>query len=238
MNLGIILSGSAFVLSLLCTILGVNFDEKEVSESHLWKFLTNYLLFSCFVFVIIIFTEFLEFLSDFKLLSHPETISSPINLFIAIPLTAFLHFYAIYMLLKLSDFRIESIDPNKIGLPIVYVSVFWLLSIELKEIKPLVHAISLLTELMYLISFPVVLLLIYYTIKEKKIEYAMVELPIKSVERLAGIPLAFSLFSLAVLMSSLGYKLDYDILESFALAVFAVSGEIYRREIFKMRKIL
>ncbi len=238
MNLDIILSGSAFVLSLLCTILGVNFDEKEVSESHLWRFLTSYLLLSCLIFVIIIFTELFEFLSEFGLLPQPETISSPVNIFIAIPLTALLHFYAIYMLLKLSDFRIKSIDPNRIGLPIVYVSVFWLLSIELEELEPLVHPISLLTELMYLVSLPVVSLLIYYTIKEKKIEYAMIELPIKSVERLAGIPLAFSLFSLAVLMSTLGYSLDYDILESFALAVFAVSGEIYRREIFKMRKIL
>ncbi|WP_148212130.1 hypothetical protein [Ferroglobus placidus] len=135
------------------------------------------------------------------------------------------------------EFNIEDFDLNRAGLLLLYLFAFWLLAAELPEHAPFVEVVVLLSEFVYVISFPILLLLFYFTLKEKRIEHAIVQLPLDSVDKLVGIPLASCIFSLAVFMGVNGYMDEYNLLEAFSIAVFIISGELYRRSIFKMRKL-
>ena len=230
---------ASFILSLIFTIMLLNHSKPVVTNvSTLWKFVTTYLLLASSIFLVISAVELLEFLSDFGLFSGADVINYTTYVYIVIPAALILHAYAAYRLKSIVEFSAESIHPNRIGMPIMYAAVFWLLAIELPEFGTVAYDITLISEFVYILSLPVILSIIYLTIKEKRIEDAIIQLPIESVDRLAGISLSLAIFSLAVFMKVHRYHIVYDQLEAFALMVFIVSGELYRRSLFKMRKII
>ncbi|AKG92018.1 hypothetical protein GAH_00643 [Geoglobus ahangari] len=235
--LATVLTISVFALSMMFTMLLLNHSRPRVSDGSLWSFVTTYLLLSSLVFLIISIVELFEFLSDFRILTF-EVPNLEAYLYVVMPLSFAIHVYAIYRLSTLVEFRVENVDPNRIGLPVVYVSIFWLLSIELPEFGRVAYDIVLLSEFVYILSLPVVAAIIYLTLREKRIEHAIIQLPMESIDRLSGISLSIALFSLAVFMNVHSYHLVYDQLEAFSLIVFIVSGELYRRNLFRMMKII
>ncbi len=239
----LILIGTGFsiiclILSLIYSIELLNYSKLKASERHLWSFLTSYLLMICISFIIISVVEFFELMSDIA--GEKLSLGLP-NMFVyvsaVLPILIFAHVFAVIRAIKIMEFNVENFDLNRVGLLMIYVIAFWLLAAELPEHFPFVEIIVLLSELVYVASFPVLLLLLYFTLKEKRIEHAIVQLPLNSVDKLVGIPLASSIFSLAVFMGINGYMDEYNLLEAFSIAVFIISGELYRRSIFKMRRL-
>ncbi len=232
-----VLTLTAFITSIFLTLMLVNHSKPKAGDATLWKFITTYLLMSSILLFIVSFIEFIEFFIDLGDLELPFDYTL-IYLYILIPAIIAVHIYAIQRLYSVVEFDVESMNPNTIGLPFVYVTIFFFISKEIPEFGKVAYDIALISQFAYILSLPVVISIIYFTIKEKKIEEAIIQLPIESVDRLSGISLSMALFSLAVFMKVHGYHLIYDLLEAFALIVFAVSGELYRRSLFKMRKVM
>ena len=228
---------TAFIASMLLTLMFVNHSKPKATDVSLWTFITTYLLMCSVLFLLISTTELIEFLVDFGIitLSFNQT---EIYLFLIIPASFAIHVYAIYRLLHIVEFNVENMNPNNVGLPFIYATIFFLISKEIPEFGKVAYDIATASEFVYMLSLPIVLSILYLTIREKKIEDAIIQLPIESLDKLSGISLSMALFSIAVFMNVHGYHLIYDLLEAFALIVFAVSGELYRRSLFKMRKML
>lgn len=233
-----VLTLTSFILSIIFTIMLLNYSKPLATNVSLWRFVTTYLLMASIIFLAISVVELLEFLNDFGLFSGADTINYATYVYLVIPASLLIHIYAIYRLHSIVEFNVENFHPNRIGMPIVYVAIFWLLSIELPEFGSVAYDITLISEFIYILSLPIVLAIIYLTLKEKKIEDAIIQLPIESIDKLAGISLSIAIFSLAVFMKVHRYHIVYDQLEAFALMVFIVSGELYRRTLFKIRKIM
>ncbi|WP_290898659.1 hypothetical protein, partial [Ferroglobus sp.] len=87
-----------------------------------------------------------------------------------LPILIFAHVFAVIRAIKIMEFNVENFDLNRVGLLMIYVIAFWLLAAELPEHFPFVEIIVVLSELVYVASFPVLLLLLYFTLKEKRIE--------------------------------------------------------------------
>ncbi len=232
----LIIFGS-FATSLIFTVMILSTGREKVHDSIIWSFLTTYALYTSVLFLIIVFSEITEFLGYSDIWFLVNELHLLMYLYVVLPISIGIHLLAIIKLGNLFEFNLESIDLKTAGLPIIYSGVFWVVSAEITEYKFISDVMIAISEFAYLISLPVLIVVIYYTLKEKKYEDAIIQSPIKSVDRIAGISMSFVLFSLAVMMKLYGHEDSYHILEAFALLVFAVSGELYRRTIFSLRKI-
>ena len=177
---------------------------------------------------------FIELLNYSKLKASERHLWSFLTSYLLMICISFIIISVVEFFELMSDIAGEELS---LSLPNMFVYVSAFLAAELPEHFPFVEIIVLLLELVYVASFPVLLLLLYFTLKEKRIEHAIVQLPLNSVDKLVGIPLASSIFSLAVFMGINGYMDEYNLLEAFSIAVFIISGELYRRSIFKMRRL-
>ncbi|AIY91071.1 hypothetical protein [Geoglobus acetivorans] len=167
-----------------------------------------------------------------------DRITLLVYILLVVPVSITIHTYGCIKLLKFLNFDVESVNLNRVGLPLIYLGVFWLISVESYHFRGSIKFIAMLSEIIYIFSFPIALTLIYYTLKEKKIESDIIHSPIPSLDGLTGISMSLATFSLAVLMKLAGDENAYEILEGFSLILFVFSAEIFRRAIFKFRKIV
>jgi len=227
----------SFASSIVFTIMILSTGKERVNESAIWSFLTTYLLYTSLIFLIIVFSEIIEFFEFFNYKMFSPEFNQMLYLYLVLPLSILMHLYGIYRLSSLFEFSFELIDLKVAGLPLIYSAVSWVTAVEITEYKFISIVVVSLSEIAYAISLPILIVIIYFTLKEKQYEEAIIQSPIGSVDRIAGISMSFVIFSLAVLMRVYHHMGSYDILEAFALLMFVVSGELYRRTIFSLRKI-
>ena len=228
---------SGFAIPLTFTVMILSTGREKVHDSIIWSFLTTYLLYSSVLLLIIVFSEITEFFGVVSIGPMVNDFHAILYLYVVLPLSVVIHAFGIYKLNDLFEYSIESVDLKIAGLPLVYSGLFWVIAAEITE-YPMISGVMIpVSEIAYAISLPVLVVIIYFTIKEKKYEEAIIQSPIKSVDRIAGISMSFAIFSLAVMMKVYGHEDSYNILEAFALLTFVVSGELYRRTIFSLRKI-
>lgn len=226
-----------FITPTIFTVMILSTGREKVHDSTIWSFLTTYLLYASFVFLILVFSEITEFVGISDAEIGGTEFHLLIYLYVFIPLSIMVHIFGIKRLTDLFEFSTETLDLKNAGLPLLYSGLFWVLSAEITEYPAILNAVTIISEIAYAISLPVILVIVYFTLKEKKYEEAIIQSPIKSIDRVAGISISFAVFSLAVMMKIYGYVDSYNILEAFALLMFVFSGELYRRTIFSMRKM-
>ncbi len=226
-----------FATPTIFTIMILSTGKEKVHDSIIWSFLTTYFLYASFLFLIMVFSEITEFLGFSDSEIYGTEFHLMMYLYVVLPLAIAVHIYGIWKLISLFEFSTETLDLKTAGLPLVYSGLFWVISAEITEYPAISKVVITVSDFAYVISLPVLLLIIYYTLKEKKYEEAIIQSPMKSIDKIAGVSISFAVFSLAVMMKIYGHIDAYNILEAFALLMFVFSGELYRRTIFSMREM-
>jgi len=222
---------------LLFTVMVIIAKKQNAHESVIWSFLTTYLLYTSLIFLIFVFSEATEFLEYFYGINIPEGFRPALYLYIILPFSVIVHAYGVYRMKHLFEFSIEDIDLKVVTLPLAYSIIVWVFASEVSRYPFIFSAVEDIARVAFLISLPILIALIYLTVKEKKFEEAIIQSPINSIDKIAGVSLSFVALSSAVMMKVYGYENVYDVLEGFTLFMFILSGELYRRTIFSLRSM-
>lgn len=230
-----VLAFGALILTLCYSSLLMLKPREKLFYREVWRFITNYLAIMLFLYILISLAELSEFFAIFSEGLFDEV---QIYIFIVIPGLIALHIYAIKKYLELSGVGFENVDLRHIGVPFFFAVSIWVVIEEILAHSSLYFAIKVISELAYIFSIPIMLIILYFTFIEKRFEDEIIVSPLESIDKIALIPLSASVFCIAILAKLSGLSEMYNLLEGISLIMFVISGEVYRRLVFSLKEKL
>ncbi len=230
-------------LSFLSSILVIGllslFKEKESIETHIvWNVLSSYIFVATLIFVVISISEFIELLNEILNLGSLILISHKLNFTIAVLILLLNIIYARKIYLSNGETDIVSLVYGRFGLTMVYSALVILISLHISESQTLYTIISIVSDIAYTFSIPIVLYLFFMIIKyNRMVQQGVIVIPPELITKSTGIAVSFLLLSSAFIFIFNGLHEVYNILEFGSFVSFIIALETYRNEMWKMVRL-